>query len=74
MSTGNLASGHDAERQPLLEPSPGLAPQAGQHEAVHSSENPKPGDGKVSLVIKFTLALTGENFRFDGVSERTYRV
>ena len=60
MAASNVAGGDDAERQPLLEP-PGLAPQTGQHETVSSSENPRPSTRTVSLVIKFTLALTGED-------------
>ena len=60
MTATNLASVDDAERRPLLEPPLGLASQTSQHEAVQPSENASPSAGTVSLVIKFTLALTGE--------------
>ena len=60
MTTTNLASVDYAERRPLLEPPSGLASQTRQHEAVHPSENASSSTGTVSLVIKFTLALTGE--------------
>ena len=55
MATEDVAGG-DAERQPLL------APQASEQETVHSSRNETPKTRTVSLVIKFTLALTGEDF------------
>lgn len=60
MTTTILASVDDAERRPLLEPPFRIASQTSQHEAVHPSENASPSAGTLSLVIKFTLALTGE--------------
>lgn len=62
MTTQDVAA-VDAERQALLEHPSGLAPPASQPETIQSSKNETSKARTVSLVIKFTLALTGENFR-----------
>ena len=71
MTTQDVAA-VDAERQALLEHPSGLASSASQPEAAHSSKNETSKARTVSLVIQFTLALTGEDFRYNGVNQGTW--